>query len=191
MKNKEKLLEEAKWGKLNPEDLKLVIQTIQSSKPGDDEDLYTWIHILGRSRNVQYRKLVEYFLYYPSNPMISYIALKTLCNYWHFTKDYLKEIKSFIKGVDWDQDQDLHDLAISCAGSFLQNEEDKELLELIVEIVQNFAALEKDSLDAVSWESAFTALVRAMGKEVKEVNGTEELKALLQQAKQRLENLNR
>ncbi len=189
MRNQDELLEEAKWGKLTPEELAYVVQKIQSSKPGDDEDLYTWIHILGRSGNRQYRKLVEGFLYYPSNPIISRIALNTLCNYWSFARDYLKELKTFIKGVDWDEDQDVRDIAVSCAGAFLKEEEEKELLKLIIDIVEKFINAEEDSNDSITWENAYTALSRAMGKEWKDILSAKEIDLpMIEKAKQRLEN---
>ena len=48
------------------------------------------------------REIVDKFLYYPSYPYVSCMALKALCEQWGLTHAYLKELKQFIKGVPWD-----------------------------------------------------------------------------------------
>ncbi len=50
MKNLTELLEKAQAGKLEPEELAYVVKRIKTSKPDDDQDLYTLIDILGRAQ---------------------------------------------------------------------------------------------------------------------------------------------
>jgi hypothetical protein len=100
-------------------------------------------------------------LFYPQDPSISSIALKTLCTYWELTKDYVIVIKQFIKGVDWDEDDEVALTAISIAGEFLRDSEkkDKELLQSLLNI------LNKEDESNVNVESAYMALARAVGEE--------------------------
>ena len=77
MKNLDALLDKAKWSELTQEEIAEVVKRIENFKENEN-DLYTLIHILGCSGASQYRKLVEKFLYYPEDSMISRIALK-LC----------------------------------------------------------------------------------------------------------------
>lgn len=127
MRNLDELLDEAKWGKLTDKKIDYMVQSTKTSKPDNDEDLYTLIHILGKAEAKQHKKLIENFLHYPTDPMISKIALQTLCNFWNYHSDYLNEIKQLIRGVGWDDDQQIRIIAISAAENFLNHSRDKEL----------------------------------------------------------------
>lgn len=179
MRNLDDLLDEAKTGTLTEEELSYIAGKIKKHNPDcdDDDDLYTLIYALGiadcidtpdniyaQPRGTKYRKLVEDFLYYPNDPSIASIALKTLCDYWGYTKDYLNEIKKFIKGVDWDKDGDVTLTAISIAGEYLRTAEkkDKELFQLLINIWEKYS--KKDMADVMA-ESAYEALARAAGQE--------------------------
>lgn len=157
----DKLLDKAKWDKLTPEEVQYVVQRIENSKP-NDPDLYVLIYTLGRSGEIKYRKLVERFLYFPSDPMISLIALKTLCDYWSFTEDYLSELLNFVHGVEWDEENDVRNVAISTLGEHLRQHPDNKLLQLLIDIFEN----DQDEIDR---ETAYVALARAMGREYKEI----------------------
>ena len=164
MRTLNELLEEAKWGKLTKDEVDYVVHRIKSSTPEEeDDDIYTLLRILGKSGNKQYRKLVEEFLYYPTFPMVSSIALRTLCTYWGYAQDYLNELKVFIKGVEWDDGQ-VRLIAISTTGEFLRNHPEKELLQLLIDslIVENKE--ENESIELYR-DAAYEALARAVGEE--------------------------
>ncbi|HUD01899.1 MAG TPA: hypothetical protein VMR37_06195 [Rhabdochlamydiaceae bacterium] len=163
MKNLDELLEEAKWGKLTEKEIASVAEKIKAAGPDEDSDLYTLIHILGRAEATQYKKLVEKFLYYPTSPIISSIALKTLCNYWGSAHEYLDKIKSFIKGVEWDPDNDVRLIALSCAGQYLKESQDKELLQLLLSTYEN------EEEDELCREAAYEAIALAMGQTWNEI----------------------
>lgn len=158
-----------------------VAEKIKESKPGDDESLYTLIHILGRSGATQYRELVEHFLYYPSDPMISGMALTTLFRYWgNDAQRYLYEIKAFIKGVSWDKSNDLRLAAMQCVGDFLKKNPEKELFQLVLDLYETSntivvqAGRERtcERADAKFWlEVSFHALARAVGKNSNDLFG--------------------
>ena len=97
VKTLDELLDEAKkYNKLSDKEVDYVVNKIKTYKPGDADDLYILIYILGQASRIEYRKLVEGFLHYPSDSMISRIALIVLCDYWDYTQDYLKEIKQLL-----------------------------------------------------------------------------------------------
>ena len=158
MRNLDELLDEAKWGKLANDEIAYVVEQIKATSPGNDDDLYTLIHILGRAGATQYKNMIEKFLHYPSNSLISAIALRTLCTYWGFEEEYLEPMKQFIQGVDWDTDRDLQMYAIGCAGQYLKDVKDKDLLKLILDVYQN------ENEDQFSRETAYEAIAFATGQ---------------------------
>ncbi len=176
----DELLEKAKWDKLSEAEISEVVKRIKQTKPGQDEDLYMLLHILGRSEADQYRPLVEKFLYYPSYPMVSSIALRTLCVYWIYEKEYLHKIKEFLKGVDWDAEFDVKRCAISCAGSYLRSTPEKELYELLIQIFEN-------DPDEICREAALESIERGIGKEWNEIlvpKSIEDIRLILEKARQ-------
>jgi hypothetical protein len=168
------LVDEAKYGKLTTEELMYVVEKIQASKPGDHTDLYGLLFILGLSGATQYRELVERFLYYPSNTMVSGMALKVFFIYWGSdAQRYLHEIKAFIKGVPWDDDYDLRLAALHCAGTFLRKTPEKELFQIVLDLYETSNATllrvgrakTEERADAKFWlEVSFTQLAIAAGK---------------------------
>jgi len=163
-------LEEAKWGKLTEEELLYVVEQIKASSPGNDDNLYTLIHTLGRSGAIQYQKLVERFLYYPSNPTITSIALRTLCVYWSFAESYKDLLKEFIQGVEWEPRDFLRINAISCAGQLLMTHLDRRLLEMLLEIWDR----DPNQENPIVQEAAYEALFYAAGKTSRDLTKMEE-----------------
>lgn len=169
MRSIEELLEEAKWGKLTNEEINFVVEKIKASKPGSDQDLYRALYILGRSGAKQYRKLVESFLYYPSDTDISSAAINVLCIYWSFGQEYLNELKAFVKGVDWDPEEFLRLRAIGCSGEFLRYQPDIELLQLLIDLFEQLIVCTEDEdyddHKKLVLECVYESLSRAIGKE--------------------------
>jgi hypothetical protein len=168
------LVDEAKYGKLTTEELMYVVEKIQASKPGDHTDLYGLLFILGLSGATQYRELVERFLYYPTDPMTSGMALKVFFIYWGSdAQRYLHAIKAFIKGVPWDKSNNLRLAALHCAGTFLRETPEKELFQLVLDlyktsnriVVQAGRAKTDESRRAKFWRQvSFGELAKSVGK---------------------------
>lgn len=183
------LIEEAKWGKLTKEELAYVVQRIEKTDPNGDRkegwDLSGYLTILGLSGTDRYRKLVEKFLHYHSNEQVCASALRTLCIYWDLTKEYLDDVKLYIRGAEWDETDDVRIKALTIAGMYLREEFDKELLQLVLDVFENLGKSDqiKDTYEdsrylIQSW--AYHALALAMGVDPFEINDNETEKAILE-----------
>lgn len=188
MRDYEGLASKVKWSTLSDEEIADVVQRIKEIKQGaDDENLSTLIYILGRAGltkyREEYRELVEPFLYYPADPDVSKEALHTLCMFWSLTSNYLNELKQFIKGVEWDDD-DIRLFAISFAGEFLNEAFDKDLLQLLIDIFEDFERIKDFSISeekAVFIKGcAYDALARAVGKEHWEIPDSEQIETWIE-----------
>lgn len=164
MKNLDVLLQDAKFKQLTNCDIEQVVEKIKASTPGNDSNLYALIYILGKGAGPEYKTIVEPFLYYPSNPMVSSIALLTLCSYWSLAQEYLAQLKVFLRGVEWDIDDNVRYEAINCAGTFLRNAQEKD-----IEIIQILQNLLQNETDEFLGEVAFISLARGVGKEWSEI----------------------
>jgi len=175
----DELLEEAKWGKLTQDELDYVVGRVKASLDREDPDLYTLIYTIGKAEAIEHRKLIESFLYYPQNPNIAYIAFYALVNYMDLLGEYLKEVKIFMKGVEWDGLEMIRIPAISAAGRYLTGFDDKILLQGLIDIFSDT----NEEEDIRIW--AYEALREAMG-------GSHELShdeidfSIIEQAKLRL-----
>lgn len=164
MKDIDKLLKKVKTSSLSKEEIDYVAEQIKNIKSGkDDNELYPLILILGIARAKQYKNLIEKYLYYPEDTMVSAMALKTLCYYFDTAHEYMDDLKKFIKGVDWDEFEDVRQYAIAAAGEFLRTHPRKDLYELLLEILHN------ENEEVLFREFAYTALARASGQEWNEL----------------------
>jgi len=132
--NLSELLKRAQWGKITDAELSEVVRMIASERNGD---LYTLIQILGRAGSPKYRTIVEPYLHDVGNSQISALALKVLCRWWGLTREYKGELVRFLNGVDWDVDGYVRLQAIGLVGEYLQENSDKELLQIIYNIFSN------------------------------------------------------
>jgi hypothetical protein len=146
---------------LSDEELELVAAELE--KPDTPADKFTLIRILGVSYATKYRSLLERFLVSEGDAMLAYAALGMLCDYWGLTEEYQREILQFIKGVSWDENEELRSQAISVAGEYLREEENKEFLQMILEI------FEDESQDQYLREAAYSSLARAVGRNYTEI----------------------
>ena len=167
MRSLDDLLDEATLGKLTKEEIQYVVSRIKEYDPSSNQDLYGLLCTLGRAITStpmipQYRKLMESFLVYPTDSMISRIAFIVLCDYWGLTNEYLQQMKDFIRGVDWD-DNDVRLVAISTAGEHLRENFNPELLELLIETFEGSGCSSKEELyeEEVVRQAAYSALARA------------------------------
>src|SRR5437868_13266619 len=107
----------AKRGELSPTDLAQIAEQLRAGSVGDDP--YSRILALGAGSPEDYRDIVEAFLSASSDPMLARAALKVLCADWGLYREYLSELRQFITGVAWDQDEDVKLQAISLGGEAL------------------------------------------------------------------------
>ena len=159
-KDLETLRDEAEAGMITPNDLRQVAERL--SRAGDDEDRYTMLQIVGEAGDKQHRALVERFLDSPDDPMLARLALEILGHYWGEADRYLDHIRRFLRGVDWDDEDDVRQMALFRAGDYLAKKPDRELLELLIRAVER-------SDDDVMRGSAYLALARAFGIEWKDL----------------------
>lgn len=105
---------------------------------------------------------------------------------------YLWALKEFLAGVEWDEDKDVWLIATSCAGQYLRDHDDPELLEGLVQIVESRPEFPEDESAAVE------ALARGLGDEYRtfpDLGGTvlkdEWRRDVMTRAKARLERQRR
>ncbi|WP_044882784.1 hypothetical protein [Neochlamydia sp. EPS4] len=184
MRRASDLSHEAKWGRLTPEEIAYVEQKLQDKKADEDEDLPTWIFIVGRLALIRHRPLLEKFLYHQMEPWVCIQALRALCTYWEYTQDYLKELKMFIRGVEWDPHDDIRLWALSIAGDFLKEHYDPELLQLLLDVFEKLGKLDslqeqREYAREFIQSCAFKALAIASGKKYDEILDTDDIENCL------------
>ncbi len=174
MENLTDLLQKVQAGKLESDELAYVVKRIKASKPGDDQDLYTLIDILGKAQAKEYRSLVESFLDYPSDPQIPKIALETLCLSWGLIKEYIPTLKHIIRSLkDYDfsrKDEPVRLVALKCAGEFLRDYPEPELLELLLSIQDR-----RNREQEIIQYGAYAAIIRAIGKDWSDIPKFEDI----------------
>jgi hypothetical protein len=156
--NYDDLLFRAKWESLSEDEIKSVADELQKNSPKTDP--YKLLHILGRAGAVAYRKMVESYLgeeKSKEDPMMARLALQILCDFWGPTKNYLSDVKRFIKKVNWDIENNVRLIALSIAGEYLREFSDQELLQMLLSIFEN------QDEESIIRETAYDAIARAMG----------------------------
>ncbi len=168
----------------SPEEIAYVLQRIKEAKPGDDADLGIFICLFGKVGGPEYRELIERFIDYPTQPWVSVQALNTLCTDWDLTAEYLPKVKEFIKGVDWDESDEVRLIALSIAGEYLRKTFEKELLQLLISFFEDLGKNDtfqekRDYARAFLQSCAYQNLARAMGKEWEEIPDVDEIKQFI------------
>jgi len=90
--------------------------------------------------------------------MLTALALQILCLFWGLSDDYIAEVKKFIVGSEWDDNDDVRLQCIGIAGEYLKSKEDNELLIRLINIYEDTSDFESVR------GSAYFALARAQGK---------------------------
>lgn len=180
MRSIDELCKEAKWGQLTAEEVAFVVKRMKDCKLEDKNELISLLYILGHASLEEYRYWVEKFVDYPSSTLISQQALKTLCICWILTEDYLEVIKRYIRGVDWDESDEVRLTAMNIAGEFLRKKFDPELLELLLLVFEKLGETERlyessESARDFLKGCAYVAIMRAMGKNHDEIPDSEEI----------------
>ncbi len=190
--NLDDLLDKAKWSKLSDAELAQVVQKINDYEHISSESLYMLIYILGRSEAKQHRALMEKFIWFPEDPMITRIALKSLCDYWGLTINYLDVLKSFIVGAKWDEDEDVRHIAISIAGTYMLDSGDPVFLNLLLQIFDN------EHEGNLIRSTCYSAIARGMGIKSSDLPFVRQLatmspefidEEIIERARQKLQNI--
>ncbi|NRB68437.1 MAG: hypothetical protein HRU48_13895 [Vibrio sp.] len=153
--NTEELITKANEGSISSKEIKYVYDAL---KNGSGE-AYDFLLILGRANATEYRNIVEQYLHHPEDPMLSRLALQILCRYWGKAKDYIEILCEFIEGVDWDDEEDVRDMALSCASEVFKEKNSTELLKYVYDIFNN------PHEDSISRGAAYESLAVLFGIE--------------------------
>lgn len=148
------LLQRAKEGRVSPGDLDRVAMEAGDNSP----QLYTLLHILGRSGRPEDKRIVSRYVEFPADPQISALALGFLCLEWGECDRFRDTIRNYYKGVSWDRENELRLKAISLAGECSHRKFDKEIVRDLLDI---FDESDRD----VIRNAAYSALMRASGAE--------------------------
>ena len=151
--NADEYLTKATKSTLSPKEVKDLANAIRN----ETDDTYTLLLALGRAWGIQYKDLVEKYLVYPENTMLSRLAIQILCNYWDMGSKYLAHIQSAARGFDWDVEDDVRQMAIGCLGYMYTQTKNVELLRQLYEIWNNEAE------DKLMRENSYQAMGEALG----------------------------
>jgi hypothetical protein len=155
------LWEKTQAGRITAAEVDGVAQRLSVAE--DDDDRYTMLMILGYSGATRHRTLVERFLECREDPMLARAALSVLCDDWNYANEYLGQIRRFLRGVEWDDEEDVRLMAISRGGEYLRSYDDREILTELLRIAND------RSQNPVVRQAAYRALGRAMGRDWREL----------------------
>jgi hypothetical protein len=148
------LLSAAKTRQLQSHELDQVVSEL--ADPSSNTDRYTLLHIVGLSQHLEYEQLVSSYLESASDPMLARIALQVLCDFWNLKEKYRDRIIEFIRGVSWDYEDDVRQIAMASAGEYLRDHNDQELLASLI------ATAKDENTRNVIRDDAIRALARAL-----------------------------
>lgn len=157
--NTEELLKKTVTGEVSREELEEVYDALIKGH----KETYRLLLIIGRSGAVKYRKTVENFLEHPDDPMLSRLALMILCQYWGLGNEYKDAIERFIRKVEWDEDEDVRLMAVTCAGELLEDDAHIDLLDEVYRIYSDPAE------GQTMREVAYCALAIGAGAKISEL----------------------
>jgi len=149
------LLLRAKVSRLTDEELESVVHDL-TQLPLTESQQRQSLHILGLHDSASYRTIVEPFLH-KKVVSLAKLALWILCTYWDLAEDYADDVLNFLKGVEWDQIDEIRITAATIAGKYLSRLPNKALLEAL------FTILENEQEDSILRQVAYISLLQAMG----------------------------
>ena len=157
----DELLTKVARGEASSGDLEAAANQLRAREGNSDP--YTLLLALGRSGDRRIRDIVERYLVDPSDPMLTRLALQVACRYWGEVDRYVSHVERFLAGVTGDEENDVRQMAVSIAGDYLQCNENKRLLSLLLQMVQD------EALSEFQRSAAYIALAHAMGKSRQEL----------------------
>jgi len=142
MINFDVLLRKADKGQISEAEISSVVTFLQAHVQPDESpnawsEIYSALSIIEVVADEKYRPVVNKFLFWPTFPMISSLALRILCTSWEPCNDCRKIIVTFLTGVEWDEEGDLIFSAIQAGTKFYIRNSDREILRLIYNISQD------------------------------------------------------
>jgi hypothetical protein len=154
--NLDDLVRRSKEGTVTSKEIDRVVKILSADEGGDGT--YRLLYVIGRSVALSHEKLVASFLEYRKEPFVARLALQILCSFWDLTDRYVDQVERFLKGVEWDDEGDVRQIAITSAGEFLRDRRHCELLKtlLVLGSPENENALER--------RIAVEAIARALGE---------------------------
>ena len=120
-------------------------------------DTYTLIHILGRSGDRRYESLIAQYLESAADPMLARVAVIALSQWLGLAATYRDALIAFARGVPWDSEDDVKQVALSSLGEYLRTVDDDEVVAVLLACAENVR--ERDLLR----EDAVRALARGFG----------------------------
>jgi hypothetical protein len=120
--------------------------------------------------------------------MLVRVALQVLCKFWSCTPDYEDRVMSFMRKAEWDEDDDVRQMAFSIAGVHLRMTKAPQMLAELLQVVDD------ESERPVLRSDAYPAIARQIGKEWTELPKVSRLppidqlidRAVIEQATRRL-----
>lgn len=141
--NVEDLLTKATKGHISKSEFEEVSQVLSEGKG----DSYGFLLIIGRACDLRYQMIVERYLDSPDDPMLARLSLQILCQYWGLGCEYVTEIKEFINGVEWDEEDEVKDMALSCCASVFKKQEEANLVKSVYDV---FIDQNEDSISRIT-----------------------------------------
>lgn len=186
MRTVKELCYEAKWGKLTPEEITYVAQRLKNYEIDDEVTVSKLIYILGNVGAIEYRELVEKFLYHRADLYACQQALRILCTCWGLTEDYLEAVKLYIRGAEWDDTDDVRLSAMYIAADYLREKKfDRELLYLLLQVFEDLGNSNdihesRDDARALVKSWAYEVIARAMGKDYEEILSDDDVEEIIE-----------
>jgi hypothetical protein len=162
----EKLLERAKTGTATRFDAAAAAAMLPDLT--DSMDRYDALFILGRVGDQTYASVVEPFVDERDDPMLARLAVQILCSWWGLGAHYLDRLGAFVAGDPWDLESGgfVQSVAVSASGEVLRQTQDGPLLRALLE------PFDRDESGDDLRREAYAALLRASGKEPRDIPGT-------------------
>jgi hypothetical protein len=111
------------------------------------------------------KDILEKLIIFPDDCLLAAEALSLLCWDSHSTAEHLTQIKAFMKGVDWDVEDEgqVRLRSLSIAGRYVRDTQDRECLKLLLEVMDD------EQVDTITRASAYKNICRAVGREWKDI----------------------
>jgi hypothetical protein len=167
--DKRELWKKSQRAILTPEERVYLIEQLQvfyetHEDPDGTEYLLMALEYEGYFKG-ELKTILEKLVIFPEACAIAAKALDLLCWDSHSTAKHLTQIKAFLKGVDWDIEDEgrMRDQSISIAGRYVKDTQDRECLSLLLSI------LDDELIDTNTRSYAYTHICRAVGREWKDI----------------------
>lgn len=157
--NTKELIEKATNGTITKSEIKKAYDALVA-QTGDEYEL---LLVLGRSEAKEYKAVVERYLRATHDPMLVKLSLQVLCRYWGLTSEYQDQLEKFIAWEDWDEEEDVRLMAISCVAELYKEKGNPKLLKYVYDVFND------ESEDEITREAAYETLALVSGVSVNDL----------------------